>query len=68
MVNTDILIRLEGLVPERKRSDLVNELLESAIIRFSRKKAVEGMEELRKKNKLSMTTEEMIKLKNYGRE
>lgn len=68
MINKWILTRMNELVPSRKMSDFVNEALEEAIENFARRKAVEGIAELRVKNRIKMTTEEMIKLKNYGRE
>lgn len=68
MINKWILSRMNELIPARKMSDFVNEVLEEAIENFARRKAAEGIAELRVKNRIRMTTQEMIKLKNYGRE
>ena len=71
MVNKWIWTQIAELVPSRKMSDFVNEALEKAITDFSRAKAVEGMNKLAaimKQKGVRMSTEEFIKLKNYGRE
>lgn len=67
MVNKWILTRMNELIPARKMSDFVNEALEEAIKHFGRKKAIEGMDKLASGHKFRMSTEEFIKLKNYGR-
>lgn len=67
MINVQILGQIEKIVPQRKRSDFVNQALEEAINSCLRKKAVESMDVLAKQNDLRMSTEEFVKLKNYGR-
>ncbi len=67
MINQQILIKLEDAVPSGKRSDFVNQALEEALIHYSRKKAIEGMDILGKKIKLKITDKEIKKLRNYGR-
>lgn len=67
MIDRDVFNKIEQYVPAGKRSDFVNEALNEAIIQYGRRKASEEMDKLRKKAKISMTTEEFIKLKNYGR-
>lgn len=67
MINKWILTRMNEFIPARKMSDFVNEALEEAIGQFSRKKAIEGMDQLASSHKFRMSTEEFIKLKNYGR-
>ncbi len=41
--------------------------LNDELLRQSRKEAIEYLEHVRKTNPLKMTTEEVIRLKNYGR-
>lgn len=67
MVNKQILLRMDQLIPERKKSDFVNEVLEEAIKDFGRKKASDGMDALARAHKMRMSTEEFVRLKNYGR-
>lgn len=67
MINKWILTRMNELVPARKMSDFVNGALEEAIVRYGRLQAAKAMDEMRENMKLRMSTEEMIKLKNYGR-
>lgn len=68
MISKEILKSLHQVIPAGERSDFVNEALEDALIDYSRKKAFEQIEKFRKEWKLKMTTDEIIKLKNYGRE
>lgn len=71
MVNRWIWTEIAELVPQRKMSDFVNEALEKAITDFSRRKAGEEMSklaEVMRKKGVRMSTEEFIKLKNYGRD
>jgi hypothetical protein len=71
MINKAILAEIRTLVPSGEMSDFVNEALEKAMIQFSRIKASEGMDKLAEilsKKGVRMSTEEFIKLKNYGRE
>ena len=42
--------------------------LQDALMNFRRKIAFEQIEEFRKKNKVYLSTEEIIEAKNYGRE
>lgn len=67
MIDKNILVRIEELLPAGKRSDFVNEALNESIIQYGRKKASEAMDEWASRNKLRLTTAEIIKLKNYGR-
>ena len=67
MIDHKILARIQELIPQGARSDFVNGAIDDALITYSRKKAFEGIRKLAKSAKLSMTTEEIIKLKNYGR-
>ena len=68
MVDEKLLFEIKQYIPDGERSNFVNEALEDAIDLFRRRKAVEGMEELRQKMQVKMSTEEFIELKNYGRE
>lgn len=71
MVNEAVLAEIKSLVPSGEMSDFVNDALEKAMIDFSRRKACEEMDKLAEiisKKGIRMSTEEFIKLKNYGRE
>jgi hypothetical protein len=46
----------------------VNEALKEALDLFRRRKSVENMEKLRQEMKITISNDELIKLKNYGRE
>lgn len=70
MVDKAILADIRSLVPSGGMSDFINEALEKAIEDFSMRKACEGMDKLAEiisKKGVRMSTEEFIKLKNYGR-
>jgi hypothetical protein len=67
MVDVTILGSLEELVPAGSRSDFINESLSRAILRFKKGKAVEGIRKLATKSKLKLSSEEIRKLRNYGR-
>jgi|GEM_PF-1845678 len=67
MISKHLLVELDQLVPERKRSDFINDALEKAIIHYGRKKACEEMDKLAASHKIRMSTAEFMKLKNYGR-
>lgn len=67
MINQDILVRIKEFIPAGERSDFVNKALGEAILRYARRRASIAMDELAKKMNLRMSTEEFIKLKNYGR-
>lgn len=67
MIDKNILIRIEQLMPLGKRSDFVNNALNESLVRFGRKKASEAMDECAGQNTIRLTTAEIIKLKTYGR-
>lgn len=68
MISKEILKNLHQAIPAGQRSDFVNKALDEALIDYGRRKASEEMDKLREKWKLKLSTKEMIKLKNYGRE
>lgn len=68
MINQEILEVLKKWIPAGDRSNFVNGALEEAVKRYTKEKAFQMIDELRAKAKLRMSTAEMIKLKNYGRE
>ena len=68
MVNHETLEALKEWIPAGDRSNFVNGALEYAVRRYKREKAFQLIDELREKAKIRMSTAEMIKLKNYGRE
>ena len=67
MVDKAILVKLESLIPAGKRSDFVNESLEWSLSKEKKKIAGEGMRRLAKKINLSMSMNEIRKLRDYGR-
>lgn len=67
MVNESLLVELNIYIPAGERSDFVNQAIEGSITQYKMKKAFEGMDKLRKKLKISITNEEIIRLKNAGR-
>jgi len=68
MVEKTVLKQLMLWIPAGDRSDFVNNVLGEALRAAARRKALEGIDALRDKYKIKMTTAEMIRLKNYGRE
>lgn len=68
MLTKEVRMQLNELIPSGERSDFINETLQKALIKYSRQKAIEAIDKFRKENKIRMTTEEIIKLKNYGRD
>ena len=68
MVDLRLLEDLQIFVPAGKRSDFINEAVEEALLRFRRNKAGEGIMKIRKAAKLKLSTEEILKCRDYGRE
>ncbi len=68
MIDARVVETLEMTIPTGKRSDFVNEILEAGLLRYRRQKAIEGMDRLAKEVNWKISTKEIIKLKNYGRE
>lgn len=67
MVDKQLLLELERLVPAGKRSDFVNDSLDCFLSKEKKKIAGEGMRKLAKKMKLNMSMDEVRNLKDYGR-
>lgn len=68
MIDENIIFRIEKVVTPGSRSDFVNSALDDALNKYSRAKASEEIDNLRDSMNLEMTTKELLKLKNYGRE
>ncbi len=68
MINRETLMQFYHLIPAGERSDFLNISLKEALIQYARRKASEQIDEFRKEWKLKLSTKEIIKLKNYGRE
>ncbi len=68
MIDIHVLQEIKEFIPDGERSDFLNYSIQRGLEDFRNKVAFEGIREMRKKAKLKMTTEEFIKLKNYGRE
>lgn len=67
MVNETLVAEINVYIPSGERSDFVNEAIEEALADYKQKKAFEGMDKLRKKYKIHLSTSEFIRLKNEGR-
>jgi hypothetical protein len=67
MISRPLIVQMKALIPQGERSDFINEVLHEALVDYGRRKAIEEMDMLRKKAKWSMTTQEIIAAKNYGR-
>jgi hypothetical protein len=67
MISKTVLLEMKKSIPAGERSDFVNEVLEEAIVDYQRRKASEAMDRMRENSKLTITTAEIIRLKNYGR-
>lgn len=67
MMNPRVIEDIEATIPKGERSHFVNEVVEEGLIRYKRKKAFSEMEKLRQELNLSMSTAEIIRLKNEGR-
>lgn len=67
MVDHGTICELREWIPEGERSDFINEALENALVAFKRRKAFQGMDELRKRAKIRMSDKEIRKYRNYGR-
>ncbi len=68
MIDSNIEIEIKRWIPEGERSDFANEAFERALTLFRRKKVCENMDKIAREGKMKFTDEEIIKLKNYGRE
>lgn len=68
MVNEDIIMRLESLIPSGGRSDFVNEAMEEALAAYGRKKAFEFIETFKKSQKKSWTSEKIVSFIKNERE
>ncbi|MFA6024257.1 MAG: hypothetical protein WC777_03520 [Candidatus Gracilibacteria bacterium] len=67
MLDRKLVLEMKQYVPEGERSNFANEAFEEALSLLKRRKAMEMIDELRAKNTLRLTTEEIIEAKNYGR-
>jgi len=68
MVQNDLLDAMKFYIPSGERSDFVNGALEEALQDIARKKAMDAMDEMRKRIKWKMTDKEFRKAREYGRE
>ena len=68
MLDEKVILKIKQYIPQGERSDFANEAFEEALDLFARTKACEEMDKIRTENPVSITTEEFIRLKNYGRE
>jgi metal-responsive CopG/Arc/MetJ family transcriptional regulator len=68
MFKATVLEELEELIPAGSRSEFVNDVVEEALIQFSRKKAFELIDEFKKTHRhKKMADEELLKDIRYGR-
>lgn len=68
MIGRETLMQFYQLIPSGERSNFLNTTLKEALINYGRQKASEQIDKFRKEWKLKLSTEELIQLKNYGRE
>lgn len=68
MLDRALFLEIKTYVPEGERSDFANEAFEEALRDFKRKKALEGLDELRAMNKTYISNKELIQLRDEGRE
>ncbi len=66
MIDLPLVTELNLYVPERQRSDFINQTLEWALTEKKRELAAEKMKILRKKANLSLTPQEIRKLRHEG--
>jgi hypothetical protein len=66
-ISISVMKELENLVPAGSRSDFVNNAIEGALTDWGRRKASELLDEARKKYKLKLSTEKILKDVRYGR-
>lgn len=67
MIRYEIIDTLNKLAPAGQRSKFVNDLLEEGISRFQHRMALDEIDKMRAKSKVYATTEEILKLRDYGR-
>lgn len=70
MLNVRVLKLMDELIPNRKRSEFINEKLEEALIQYSRETAAKDTDLLRKKlaGSFPASDEELKKQIRYGLE
>lgn len=67
MIHYQVLTDLKTLLPPGKRSGFINDAVEKQIALLKRKIACDNIDKLREKLNVYATTEEIIKLRDYGR-
>lgn len=67
MISKETLMQFRQMIPAGERSDFMDKVLKEALVSYRRRKASEEIDKLSQKLNLKMSTEELIKLKNYGR-
>lgn len=66
-ISISVIHELESLIPAGDRSDFVNNAIEEALIQYGRERAAKALKQARKKLKLNLSTEEILKDIRYGR-
>lgn len=67
MLDKAIFDEIKTFVPDGERSDFANEAFREALETFRLKKMLDGMEAIRKKNKVYISNKELIRLRDEGR-
>ena len=62
MISEDLLDQLEEVVSSGERSDFVNEAVEEKLLRWSRRKAFELIEEFQKEHPVKMSDKQLLKM------
>ena len=68
MLKQYVLQDLKQSVPSGQRSDFVNKAIEQALVREKRMQAFHSLDEIKKAKSARLSTEELIQMKNEGRE
>ena len=67
MIDIDILEQLEKFIPAGKRSDFINEKMQEIVREFTKRTALDYLDQFKKKKKIKESTQEIIKAIRYGR-
>lgn len=62
MIDQNLVEEMASLIPSGERSDFVNEALENALTIWSRKKAFELIDEAKKRDTKSYTTDQILEI------
>ena len=67
MIRYEIIDAMEKLIPVGKRSEFVNRLLQKGLRNFQNEMALDAIDQMREEANMYVSTEEILKLRDYGR-